>query len=313
MKKQLWYTLLAMLTASPAVLVNRALALRGEDWLATATVRYCWAVIMLGVVVRLQFGPTAAKQMIVLFRQHQNFWILWCVINGPLLYVSCVYLTTQAPAWVVSTLWNCNLPVAIAVMSVFRQPLSKRSTFPLITMFFGVVMISVDHVRAVGGEWHELFRLWPVLIVLVLEALGDQLYQDASTARKNRVTWIPAINEGIGKSIHAWLLILYAMAIPQMVVWQMFHLAMPTWVQVRYTGIVVFFTVVVSSYFWALARGEAGTSSHRFGLLHASPAVGIVVTLIGEVVLLQAPWPGSLGLWGMIAIAVGFFIYLRSP
>lgn len=310
MKKLLLYGIFAILASMPGSLIPRALGLGGEDWLATATMRYAWSIVFLSAFVRCQQGPRVGHKIISLFREHSRFWLIWALASGPFLYLPFIYAATCVPAWIIAATCRLDMLTMILVLRLFGQRVKRAKAGVLIFVFIGVVLVNIDHA---SGTWkaQSTWALGLLALSTVLESLSDQMMQDARWGRTGRPSWIPYIKDGVGASVHCWLLLLYIMSLPQLGIMLIVHPVMPTWRQIWCTAIMAACSSIFSIAVWMKFRLSAGTSADHIALTSATPALGIVFAVGAEVWLFGGAWPSIIAFVGIGLVIGGLLWYVR--
>ena len=304
------YGALALLASMPGSLIPRALGLGGEDWLATATMRYVWSVVFLSLYVRSKFGSSVGRELVNLFRLYPTFWLIWALISGPATYVPYVYAATQMPAWLIAVTSRMDVLTTVLVLRLFGQRVERRKMYFLSLMFMGVVLVNISNAQG-KIDMKGFLAVWLLLLATLLEPLSNQLMRDARWGRELRPRWIPHIDTKVGTSSHCWVLLLYVLCLPQMGIGLAVHPVLPSFQQIWSTAIMAVCSSLVSVPLWMEFQHSAGRSANSIALAGAMPALGIVFSLLAEIWLFHGAWPGSWGWTGIVFVIGGFFLYVR--
>ena len=168
----------------------------------------------------------------------------------------------------------------------------------------GVInVIPTEHAAAVGSLW----GVGAVLAAAVAYPLGNQLVWEARHGGKGRIPRIdqPSLDAGrmptllltIG-SIPFWLILIAVIQPPP-----------PSAGQVAQTALVALFSGVIATTLFLRARSRA-KNSYELAATDATQALEVVFCLLGETLLLAAPWPGPLGFAGIALAVCGLVLYV---
>jgi drug/metabolite transporter (DMT)-like permease len=290
---------------STTFIVNRAIGLAGGHWVWTAVLRYAWVLVLLGGWFTLRGG---VGDILRAFRRHWQFWTVAGTIGYGAFYASLSYASTQAPGWIVACTMQFTILATPLVLLAFGARVRQTGLALLALIFFGIVLVNVD--RRGESSLSQIWGVWPVLIAAFAYPIGNQLVQMARSGGHGR---IPALVDPITADATARVLLLTLGSVPFWIVLLLVpHSAVPTQQQLVGTLIVALSGTAVGTSIFLLARQRAGRNPNAIAKVDATQAGYTAFSLLGEVLILNAPLPGPLGFVGLVLVLGGLAAYAAT-
>ncbi len=303
---------MAALFFSSTFVLNRAMSLEGGPWVWSAGLRYAFMLPILAVWTLASGGPRALGATLRLFAEHPVFWTLAGSVGFGVFYAGVTLASVFSPGWVVATTWQSTILATPVVLALLGRKVPAKGLLFTALIFAGIVLVNVEQ----AGQAADLGSLWGVAAVLVAAfayPLGNQLVWEARhggggrTGLLSRIPHIaqPALDAGraptllltIG-SIPFWLCLVAATQPPP-----------PSAGQVARTALVALFSGVIATTLFLRARSRAKTA-YELAATDATQSLEVVFSLLGETLLLAAPWPGIMGAAGIALAVVGLVLYV---
>lgn len=298
--------LAAGLFFSTTFVLNRAMSLEGGHWYWTAALRYGFMVVLLGIGLATVKGPGYAWRVVMEWRRHWLFWTMSGSIGFGCFYALLCFAADFAPGWVVATTWQMTIIATLVVLRFFGGRFAGRIWLYALVVFAGVVLVNLSNVT-LGDLQPLLLGSLPVLAAALCYPLGNQLVWEARRGHRH----LPSIDAGLVDNSFAKVLLLSLGSLP---FWFLLYCwipaGAPTSGQLLNTGLVALFSGVIATTLFLHARGSAINAS-QLAAVDATQASEVLFALVGEIVVLHAPLPSSLGLAGMVVTIIGLIAFAR--
>jgi drug/metabolite transporter (DMT)-like permease len=299
---------LSALFFSSTFVLNRSMSLEGGHWVWTAALRYAWMLLMLTGWLLATGGARGAAAAWASFRGHAVFWTVAGSVGFGAFYALCAFASAYAAGWVVAATWQTTLLATPLVLLAFGRRVPARGVLLILLIFAGIVLVNAEHAGSagMGDVWRGAL---PVVLAAFAYPLGNQMVWEARSGGHGRIPRIadPVLDDRFAVvwlltlgSVPFWLLLALVARPPA-----------PTPGQVASTGVVALLSGVVATTLFLHARHGA-REPYEIAAVDSTQAAEVLFSLAGEVVLLDAALPGSMG-WAGIALTVaGLVLYVRA-
>ncbi|MYL84674.1 multidrug resistance efflux transporter family protein [Desulfovibrio aerotolerans] len=297
---------LAALFFSSTFILNRAMSLEGGHWVWSACLRYAFMLPILLLWTVATGGPKAVVEALRLFGRNPLFWTLAGSVGFGVFYAGVTLAAAYTPGWVTATTWQATILASPLVLAFLGRRVPTNGLIFTAAIFAGIVLVNYEqaqHAAAVGSLW----GVAAVLVAAVAYPLGNQMVWEARHGGKGRIPRLEASSLDAGRtptllltigSIPFWLILLAATQPPP-----------PSAGQVTQTALVALFSGVIATTLFLRARSRA-KNAYELAATDATQALEVVFCLLGETLLLAAPWPGLLGLAGIALAVCGLVLYV---
>lgn len=298
--------LAAGLFFSTTFVLNRAMSLEDGHWYWTAALRYGFMVVLLGIGLATVKGPGYAWRVVMEWRRHWLFWTMSGSIGFGCFYALLCFAADFAPGWVVATTWQMTIIATLVVLRFFGGRFAGRIWLYALLVFAGVVLVNLSNVT-LGDLQPLLLGSLPVLAAALCYPLGNQLVWEARRGHRH----LPSIDASLVDNSFAKVLLLSLGSLPfWLLLYCWIPAGAPTSGQLLNTGLVALFSGVIATTLFLHARGSAINAS-QLAAVDATQASEVLFALVGEIVVLHAPVPSSLGLTGMVVTIIGLVAFAR--
>ncbi len=306
--------ILAALFFSSTFVLNRAMSLEGGHWLWTASLRYGWMLILLGIWLVVTGRAALGMQALKLFCKHWVFWTIAGSVGFGIFYGLISFSSSYAPAWVVAATWQMTILATPAVLLIFGRRVSLHALLFTLIIFAGVLLINIEQASAVS--LHDvLLGALPVLGAAFAYPLGNQMVWEARLrVDKKRIPLIrrriptidhPAMDDAMCRvllltlgSLPFWIVLMICISPP-----------MPSEGQLFMTLLVALFSGVAATSLFLGARHMAKSSS-ELAAVDCTQSMEVIFSLAGEAILLGGALPGLMGWAGIALTLLGLVLYL---
>ncbi|WP_319543434.1 multidrug resistance efflux transporter family protein [uncultured Pseudodesulfovibrio sp.] len=291
---------------SSTFVLNRAMSLEGGYWVWSASLRYFWMLVILGVWLLVTGKGRLGLGAVKLFFRHWVFWTLAGSVGFGVFYALITFSSVFAPGWVVAATWQTTILATPLVLLAFGRRIPLKALALTVIIFVGVVLVNLEQASATG--WREmLLGALPVLVAAFAYPFGNQLVWEARRGEKSFVPSIdhPAMDDPFCRvllltfgSLPLWV-ILIAVTMPPL----------PSTGQVTQTALVALCSGVIATSLFLYARYHARNTA-ELAAADCTQSMEVVFSLAGEALLLGHVVPGSLGWTGIALTMLGLMLYV---
>ncbi|HEX8276249.1 MAG TPA: multidrug resistance efflux transporter family protein [Longimicrobiaceae bacterium] len=299
---------LSALFFSSTFVLNRSMSLEGGHWVWTAALRYAWMLLMLTGWLAATGGARAVAAAWAAFRGHAVFWTVAGSVGFGAFYALCAFASAYAAGWVVAATWQTTLLATPLVLLAFGRRVPARGVLLILLIFAGIVLVNAEHAGSagMGDVWRGAL---PVVLAAFAYPLGNQMVWEARNGGHGRIPRIA------GPVLDDRFAVVWLMTLGSVPFWLVLALAArppaPTPGQVASTGVVALLSGVVATTLFLHARHGA-REPYEIAAVDSTQAAEVLFSLAGEVVLLDAALPGSVGWAGIALTVVGLVLYVRA-
>ncbi len=297
--------LLAALFFSATFLINRAISLDGGHWYWSATLRFFYTLLFLGLGFISFKGFSYFKAVIKEYFEHFRFWTITGTIGFGFFYSLICYAADFSPAWVVATTWQMTILASLFVLAFFGQKLSKKIWFFTFIIFAGITIVNLSHFDINNLE-SLLFGFLPVLIAAFSYPLGNQLVWEEKKKRKEQNKDITVLNNAFVK-----VFLLTIGSFPLWIVLYFFtDASVPSEGQYFSVALISLLSGVIATSLFLYARSLADTPS-KLIIVDASQSGEVFFALLGEMIFLSVAFPSLIGILGIVVTIIGLVALVK--
>lgn len=302
--------LLGLLSAaffSSTFILNEVMSLAGGHWFWSASLRYAFTILLLGVWFFYQGGLSKITQLQALFCQHWLFWIMSGSIGFGLFYLLICFAADFSPAWVVTATWQFTVVASLFVFGLFGNKIPKITWAFSVIIFLGVCLINVSHTEETSLSALISGGL-PVLIAAFCYPLGNQLVWEAKHGQHPHIPKIdsPLLDNALVKvlmlslgSIPLWLLVGFIV-----------QPAAPSGSQVFNTALVAIFSGIIATSIFLHVRNDAKNTS-QLAAVDATQSGEVIFALAGGLLFLNTDFPNVASMIGIAIVLAGLLLFVK--
>ncbi|EPR37261.1 hypothetical protein dsx2_1204 [Desulfovibrio sp. X2] len=299
---------LAALFFSSTFVLNRVMSLAGGHWFWSAGLRYAFMILLLCVLFPATGQTRLLRAAFAEWRRNLGFWSLAGGIGFGVFYSLLCYSAAYAPGWIVATTWQATILATPVVLLLFGKPVPGKGLICVALIFCGILMVNLEHAASVPFA-DLLAGACPVLVAALAYPLGNQMVWEA---RHGKAAGRRDMDHEVLDSSFGRVLLLSLGSLPfWLVLGALVRPPLPPMGQVADTFLVALLSGVAATSLFLAARHRARTS-FEIAAVDATQSAEVLFTLLGEVLLLGAPWPGGLGLCGIALALLGLALSLRA-
>lgn len=290
--------LLASLFFAVTFVLNHAMALTGDSWMWSASLRFWFMtpMLLLLVAMRGQLAVTLHH-----LRQHASGYLLWSTVGFCLFYAPLTLAAASAPGWLVAGSWQITI-IAGALLSPLLPPSGARVPIPwrglrwsLLILVGIVLMLWQQASHITGGQM--LAGFLPVLLAAFMYPLGNRKMMEIC---QREVDTLQRVLNMTLASLPFWLLLsLVAGAIS----------GMPSDEQLLQSLCVALFSGVIATLLFFAATARVRHDSQQLAAVEATQAGELLFTLLGELLWLNTALPSASALAGIVLVMLGMIAH----
>ena len=282
------------------------MSLEGGHWVWSAALRYGYMVLFLLIGLPLCRGGRSLRAALRLFRCHWKFWVLAGSIGFGGFYALICFSADHAPGWIVATTWQLTIIASLFVLVGFGRSFPRKTWIFSGIIFAGVLLVNLTHFQ-IGNLQGLLKGALPVLLAAFCYPTGNQLVWEAQQGHR----FLPPIQDaGLNNPFNKVLL----MSLGSLPFWGLLIAATapppPSAGQLVNTALVALFSGLAATSLFLYARSLA-TRASELAAVDATQSSEVVFAMIGEVLILGAPWPTIAALTGVVVVFSGLALFIR--
>lgn len=297
--------LLSGLFFSTTFILNRLMSIEGGHWVWSASLRYGFMLFFLLIFLAVFQGRKAPWLVFRLFIRDWLFWVIAGSIGFGCFYSLICFSADYAPGWVVAATWQLTIIATLFVLTAFGRSFPKKIWGFSLLIFIGVLLVNTSNVDS--PDIRQLFLGgFPVLVAAFCYPIGNQLVWEA--VKGNRL--LPVLNSDYLRNPFNKVFLLTLGSLPFWIILiGVNRPPPPSSGQVTYTAIVAFFSGILATSLFLMARNRAVKPS-ELAAVDATQSSEVVFAMLGEIILLGSPLPNGAALTGISMVFAGLLFFV---
>ncbi|EIJ78218.1 YjlA [Bacillus methanolicus PB1] len=286
--------------------LNRAMDLSGGSWIWSASLRYFFMVPLLLFIVGWRKG------LLTLFREMKkefHNWLLWSFIGFVLFYAPLCFASAYGPGWLIAGTWQITIISGSLLVPIFYETIQTekgliriRGQIPykgLVMSFIiliGVAIMQLEHATKLSVK-DAVLCVIPILIASFAYPLGNRKMMEVCNGK------LDAYQRVLGMTI-ASLPFWFFLSI-----FGYFIVGLPSKEQVAQSGLVAIFSGVFATVLFFAATDLVKGNMKKLGAVEATQSMEVLFAVAGEIIILSAPLPSAVSLFGMMLVIIGMVLH----
>ncbi|ARS34622.1 multidrug resistance efflux transporter family protein [Pontibacter actiniarum] len=286
---------------SSTYILNSFLSAKGGHWAWTAGLRSFFLMLLL---VAILSAKGQLRHLLCAMRQNLQVWLLWGGVAFGLSYYFLTFAASFGPGWLVAGVFQFTI-VAGILLSPFLYK-DHRARIPLKALLLSLlIMVGIACMQwsQKNGSYTPQQLWWCISLVLLAAFTWPLANRKLLLHVEESGHELSAIQRVAGTAIGSFpaqlLLMLYGYA----------KVGLPGQEQLLAVLLIALSSGVVGCILFFKAMHLARLDAGSLAAVEATQSVEIVVTVLGEVLLLGIAWPNWLGNTGMLLVTVGLILY----
>lgn len=302
--KAIIWGITASLFLSSTFIINSIISGAGGHWAWTAALRSLFLIPILGMVV---FLAGQLKSTLSAIRQAPLTFIKWGVIGFGCLYTLLAVASLWSPGWMVAATFQINILAGILLAPLIypdhRKVIPKKALIISIVILSGVFIMQLEKLTQLHSLGNTMLSILTVIAGAIVWPLGNRrLMVDL----EQKGLHLNALQRVLGMSIGCLPLLLILSAIG------FARSGLPTLVQCESSFLSALFSGFLGGVGFYQATQIVSKNTVALAAIEATQAFEILFTLIGEMVLKGAGFPGVYAQVGFCVILVGISVHFRN-
>ncbi|WP_428025639.1 DMT family transporter [Arcobacter sp.] len=292
---------------STTFVLNELMSVSGGHWLWSASLRYFFMILFLGLILLFQGGVQRIIDIFKLFISNYIFWTISGTIGFGFFYALICFSADFSPAWVIAATWQFTVVATLFVLMFFGKKFPKKIWLFSLIIFIGVCLVNLTHMETFDLKALLLGGI-PILIASFCYPIGNQLVWEAKNGNHKNVPQIKSklLNNAFNKvfllslgSLPLWFILI-----------SIIQPSSPSNSQIINTALVALFSGVFATSIFLYARNIA-KDSNEIAAVDATQASEVVFALIGGMVLFSNSSLNLISIIGLGLIMIGLFLFTK--
>ncbi|MNL11241.1 hypothetical protein D3C87_1320690 [compost metagenome] len=244
------------------------------------------------------------KQLLVEMKKKLGQWVLWSTIGFGLFYALLTFGASYGPSWLVAGTFEFTIIAGMCIGPILekkgnRQPFSKATLFFSCLIFLGIIIMQISEAKSTS--WSTILGgAIPVLIAAIAYPLGNRKMM--SMTQGSLDTYQRTLGMTLA-SMPFWI-ILMAYGYQE-------H-GLPNQDQHIQTLLVAVFSGVIATLLFFKGTELVQHDHQGLAAVEATQAMEVIFTLVGEIIILNSPFPNNLATLGIFLVVVGMYLHSKN-
>lgn len=286
---------------------NRAMELDGGSWMWSASLRYFFVILLLGIIVAARKN---ARAVFIEMKKAPGHWLLWSFVGFGLFYAPLTFASSFAPGWLIASTWQITIISGSLLAPLFIEKIQqndgtfikRKGRIPWkglgfsSLILFGVMIMQAEHASSLSLK-EALLCIIPMVIASFAYPLGNRKMMEVCDNR------LDAYQRVLGMSIASlpvWLIL---------AIIAFFTVGAPSSNQVFQSGLVALFSGVAATVLFFMATDLVRNNMEKLGAVEATQSLEVLFAVIGEVFLLASTGPSLISWIGMVLVTGGMVLH----
>ncbi|WP_404458571.1 multidrug resistance efflux transporter family protein [Oceanobacillus kapialis] len=289
--------ILSALFFSVTFILNRSMELDGGSWAWSASLRFMFMLPLLLLIVGFQRN---VKPVLHHIRKKPLPWFLWSTVGFGLFYAPLTFATIYGPGWLVAATFQLTILAGSFLVPLLDKEKKQKIPIQAVLISFiilsGVFLTQLEHASAVPLA-SVLLCVFPLILSAVAYPLGNRKMMQHVDGQLN--TFQRILGMTIMSMPFWFLLSIYGFAT---------H-GLPETTQVTQTFIVAVFSGVIATVLFFYATELVRNENEKLAGVEATQSGEVVFALFGEILLLNAAFPGIVSIAGILLVILGMVLH----
>ncbi|GAB3812408.1 DMT family transporter [Pontibacter rugosus] len=292
---------LACLFFSSTYILNSFLSAKGGHWAWTVGLRSFFLMLLLLVLLS---AKGQLKHLLFVMQQNLQVWLLWGGVAFGLSYFFLTYAASFGPGWLVAGVFQFTIVAGILLCPFLYK--DHRAKIPMKALLISlVIMVGIAFMQwsQKGGSYTTQQLWWCIGLVLIAAFIWPLSNRKLLLYVEESGHELSAIQRVAGTAIGSLPFQLLMMG------YGYFQAGLPGQEQLFTVLLISISSGVIGCILFFKAMHLARLDASSMAAVEATQSIEILVTVVGEVLLLGIPWPNLNGSIGMLLIVVGLILY----
>jgi len=295
----------AFFFASTFVL-NRMMDLDGGSWIWSASLRFLFMIPFLFMIVKMRGNTNHVYKKM---KEAPLTWLGWSFVGFGLFYAPLCFAAAFGPGWLIASSWQTTIVAGILLTPLFYKKihtkngvLTVRESIPWkgfwmsTIILLGIAIMQVEHANSLGIET-VMFTILPILIACFAYPLGNRKMMEICNGELDTFQRVYGMTLA---SLPFWLVLS---------IYGYISVGLPSLSQVIQCLIVAISSGIIATVLFFYATDMVRGDMNKLAAVEATQSGAVVFSLIGELVILDAPLPNITSWIGMSLVVIGMILH----
>ena len=301
MKKALLFGIGASFFFSFTFVLNRQMNIGGGSWYWSSSLRYLFLLPILFCIVatKKQLSPVIED-----IKKNPVSWFIWSTVGFGFFYAPLSFASAYGASWLVAGTWQLTI-IAGALMSPFfytivdgkkiRSHIPKKFLLVSLVILTGIFLMLSEEAKKISII-DSLFVVVPVLFAAFSYPLGNRKMMELCS---NRLSTLQRVFGMTLCSIPFWIII---------VIFGFVQTGPPSHNQLIQSFIVAVSSGVIATIMFFKATDMVKGDTHKLAVVESTQVGELIFTLSGGILVFHDTVPTTLGIVGIILVAIGMMV-----
>lgn len=301
MKKALLFGIGASFFFSFTFVLNRQMNIGGGSWYWSSSLRYLFMLPILFCIVatKKQLSPVIED-----IKKNPVSWFIWSTVGFGFFYAPLSFASAYGASWLVAGTWQLTI-IAGALMSPFfytivdgkkiRSHIPKKFLLVSLVILTGIFLMLSEEAKKISII-DSLFVVVPVLFATFSYPLGNRKMMELCS---NRLSTLQRVFGMTLCSIPFWIII---------VIFGFVQTGPPSHNQLIQSFIVAVSSGVIATIMFFKATDMVKGDTHKLAVVESTQVGELIFTLSGGILVFHDTVPTTLGIVGIILVAIGMMV-----
>ena len=286
---------------SSTYILNSFMAAKGGHWAWTAGLRTSMLVILLLVLLSAkgQLG-----HLLQVMKKHPGVWLGWGSMAFGLSYFFITFAASFGPGWLVAGVFQFTIVAGILLAPLIYK--DERARIPVRALLLSVLIllgIACMQWSQKGGTFTQTQLIWCVVLVLLAAFTWPLANRKLLLHLEVKGQQLGAMQRVAGTALGSLPVQLLLMA------YGYEQVGLPGMEQLQTVGIITLSSGIMGCILFFRAMHLARNHGASLAAVEATQALEVLITVVGEVLLLGIAWPNWLGNLGIVLVVGGLILY----
>lgn len=301
MKKALLFGIGASFFFSFTFVLNRQMNIGGGSWYWSSSLRYLFMLPILFCIVatKKQLSPVIED-----IKKNPVSWFIWSTVGFGFFYAPLSFASAYGASWLVAGTWQLTI-IAGALMSPFfytivdgkkiRSHIPKKFLLVSLVILTGIFLMLSEEAKKISII-DSLFVVVPVLFAAFSYPLGNRKMMELCS---NRLSTLQRVFGMTLCSIPFWIII---------VIFGFVQTGPPSHNQLIQSFIVAVSSGIIATIMFFKATDMVKGDTHKLAVVESTQVGELIFTLSGGILVFHDTVPTTLGIVGIILVAIGMMV-----
>lgn len=224
-------------------------------------------------------------------------WVGWSTVGFGLFYAPLCFAADYGPAWLVASMWQITIVAGSLLAPLFfRSPLPAKGLAISLIILLGIALIQFQQAEVLSTR-EVILGILPVLVAAFAYPLGNRKMM--ATCGDRLDTYQRVLGMTLA-SLPFWLILS---------IYGLVKVGFPGGNQILQSVIVALSSGVIATILFFSATDMTKGNVYKLAAVEATQSGEVIFALLGELFILNGPFPTPLSFLGMLLVVLGMVFH----